>query len=193
MVIDRFNPPPAPSTPKDAPWEDMQKLIQRIDKLISLMEGPAVAAPTIVTIPGAPGSAAQLVYLMQEMVPESIGTSAVISFQKEVATAYQDEQDRQVPFDGIVKYVIMGFPAGCQQLLEVNLAYYPSTGSRKLIIPTIENSFIALDDFSVLFEPRFPIKRPGNLRVEWWNYDSLNTHTVPVVVTVVPTNLEVGG
>ena len=120
--MNRFNPPPAPSTPKDAPWEDMQKLIQRMDKLISLMEAPVSAAPQIITIPGAPGSATQLVYLMQNMVPESIGNSAVISFQKEIAVAYQDEQDRQVPFDGIVKYVIMGFPAGCQQLLEVNLA-----------------------------------------------------------------------
>ncbi|GAI90681.1 unnamed protein product, partial [marine sediment metagenome] len=115
----------------------------------------------------------------------------VIPFQKTVAVAYQDEQERLIPFNGIIENVIMGFPAGCHQLLEVDVLYLPSGGGKKYIIPTIEDTYIALDDFTVLFRPSYPIKAPGNLRVEWWNYDSLNVHTVPVIATISPTRLGV--
>ena len=191
MSMERFNPP---GVPEKLPWEDIRQLTTRLDRLISLMEvGVAARAPGVVPmfIPGAPGTTEQLVVLMRELVPESIGSSAIIPFQKTVAVAYQDDQDRQVPFSGIIRDVIMGFPAGCQQYVEVRLVYYPQGGSKKYIVPTLEDSFIALDDFTVLFQPRLSVKAPGNLRVEWWNYDSLNVHTVPVVVTVTPSRLGV--
>lgn len=184
MVSGRFNPPPVPSTPERAPWEEVKELTKRLDRLAALMEGG-------VGIPGAPTNLEQLILILKLLAPESIGKSAVIPFQKTVATAYQDEQDRQVPFHGVVQDVIMAFPAGCQQLVEVRLVYYPQGGSKSFIVPTIEDSFIALDDFTMLFQPRFLVEFPGNLRVEWWNYDSLNTHCVPVVALVVPTELEV--
>lgn len=191
MVMDpgRINPPPPPSTPENAPWEDLRRLTQRLDRLIDLIEAPRV--PGVPGVPGAPVTIEALITIMQELIPESIGNSAVITFVKEIDTAYQDEQDRQIPFTGVVRDVVMGFPAGCQQLLEVRLIYYPTGGGRKYIVPTVEDSFVALDDFTVVFQPRFSIKKPGNLRVEWWNYDSLNTHTVPVIATVVPTRLEI--
>jgi len=194
MVIERLQPP---EFPEKTPWSDVKLLTQRLDRLIGLMEvgmaptvpgAPAVAP--MIFFPGATTSQ-QMVLLLQELVPEAIGPSAVISFQKTIATAYQDEQDRMIPFNGIIGEVIMGFPAGCHQLLEVDLLYFPAGGGRKCIIPTIPDTFIALDDFTVLFRPRYPIKAPGNLRVEWWNYDSQNTHTVPVILTISPTRLEV--
>ena len=195
MVMERFQLPPEP--PERLPWEDVKFLAQRIDKLVSLLEVsmvpavPGVPAITpMILFPGAP-PAQQLVLLLQELVPGTIGTSAVIPFQKTVATAYQDEQERLVPFNGIIGDVIMGFPAGCQQLVEVRLLYLPTGGGKKYIIPTIEDTFIALDDVTVLFRPNYPVKSPGNLRVEWWNYDSLNPHTVPVIATISPTRLGV--
>ena len=195
MVMNRFQPPPEP--PERLPWEDVKFLAQRIDKLVSLLEVsmvpavPGVPAITpMILFPGAP-PAQQLVLLLQELVPGTIGTSAVIPFQKTVATAYQDEQERLIPFNGIIGDVIMGFPAGCQQLVEVKLLYLPTGGGKKYIIPTIEDTFIALDDVTVLFRPNYPVKSPGNLRVEWWNYDSLNPHTVPVIATISPTRLGV--
>jgi len=193
MVMKRFQPPP--ELPERTPWEDVKFLAQRIDKLVTLLETqmvPVVPGVPVVTpmilFPGAP-PAQQLVLLLQELVPGTIGTSAVIPFQKTVATAYQDEQERLIPFNGIIGDVIMGFPAGCQQLVEVRLLYLPTGGGKKYIIPTIEDTYIALDDFTVLFRPGYPVKAPGNLRVEWWNYDSLNPHTVPVIVTISPTRL----
>lgn len=50
----KINPPPPPSTPERAPWEDMRLLINRINRLIELYEAGAVAAPGA---PGAPGPA----------------------------------------------------------------------------------------------------------------------------------------
>ena len=187
--------PPVP--PERAPWQDIALLTQRIDKLVTVLE--AGIAPVIPGVPGVtpmilfPGAppAQQLILLLSELVPGAVGASAIISFQKTVAVAYQDEQERMVPFSGIIENVIMGFPAGCHQLVEVDLLYLPAGGGRKRIIPTIENTFIALDDFTVLFRPGYPLKAPGNLRVEWWNYDSLNTHNVPVIVTISPTRLGV--
>ena len=190
MAMERFGPPPSPSTPERAPWDEVRLLAQKIDKLIEVMQRPAaLMAPML--IPGAPGTVQQLTLLLQELVPETMGRSAIIPFQKSVATAYQDEQERIVPFSGVIRDVIMAFPAGCQQLVEVCLKYFPQGGSYSWIIPTITESYIALDDFTVLFQPRFPIKAPGMLRVEWWNYDSLNTHNVPVIATIFPSR--VGG
>ena len=185
-----------PDLPEKLPWVDVKALITRIDRLTTVLEASmrvaaAPGAPGILMIPGGLTSTQQLVILLQELVPGAIGASAIIPFQKTVAVAYQDEQERQVPFSGIIENVIMGFPAGCHQLVEVDLLYLPAGGGRKRIIPTIENTFIALDDFTVLFRPGYPIKAPGQLRVEWWNYDSLNVHTVPVIATITPTRLGV--
>ena len=185
----RFSGPPTPSLPDKAPWEAVQSLADKLDKLISIMEKQM--GVTMTPGKGAPGTIGGLVALMQQLVPEVLGGSQIIPFQKTVATAYQDEQDRSIPFAGIIREVIMGFPAGCQQLVEVRMVYYPAGGGRHFVIPTIDSAFNALDDFTVVFQPRYLVAAPGQLRVEWWNYDSLNTHSVPVIATLVPTSLEV--
>ncbi|GAI98601.1 unnamed protein product [marine sediment metagenome] len=195
MVMREFQPPPEP--PERAPWEEVKFLALKIDRLVTLLEAqmvptvPGVPAVTpMILFPGAT-TAQQQILLLQELVPGGMGASAIIPFQKTIAVAYQDEQERLIPFNGIIENVIMGFPAGCHQFLEVDLLYLPAGGGRKYIIPTIEDTYIALDDFTVLFRPNYPIKAPGNLRVEWWNYDSLNVHTVPVIATISPTRLGV--
>lgn len=56
---DRFPPPPPPSLPQMAPWEAVQQLTKRLDRLITLFEarapalGITVEAPTF-PAPGAP-------------------------------------------------------------------------------------------------------------------------------------------
>jgi len=194
MAIEPLQPP---VPPERAPWQDIALLTQRIDKLVTVLEtGIAPVIPGVpgvtpmILFPGAP-PAQQLILLLAELVPGAVGPSVIIPFQKTISTAYQDGQERMVPFNGIIENVIMGFPAGCHQLVEVDLLYLPKGGGKKYIIPTIEDTYIALDDFTVLFRPGYPIKAPGNLRVEWWNYDSLNAHTVPVIVTISPTRLGV--
>jgi len=196
MVQSRnINPPPTPSTPKKAPWDAVEDLTSRLDRLISLQEASLGLPGAMITV--APEIAVavsrqtQLIPLLQSLAPESLGPSRVIPFQKEVATAYQDEQNRSIMSDGIIRDVVMAFPAGCQQLVEVRLIYSPKGGSRQFIIPTLEEAFIALDDFTQVFQPHYPIKGPGVMTVEWWNYDSQNVHNVPVTVVIAPTGLEV--
>ena len=38
MVQPRINPPPPPTTPSQAPWDDVAKLIARMDKMTSLLQ-----------------------------------------------------------------------------------------------------------------------------------------------------------
>jgi len=195
--MDKFKPLPEPSIPERPPWDDIKSLVQRINRLTTLLEAsmvpvvPGVPAVTpMILFPGAP-PAQQVILLLQELVPGARGPSVIIPFQKTIATAYQDSQERLIPFDGIIESIIMAFPAGCHQLLEVDLLYLPSGGGKKWVVPAIEDTYIALDDFTVLFRPNYPVKAPSTLRVEWWNYDSLNTHTVPVIATISPTRLGV--
>ena len=60
MVMERgIHPPPPPSTPERAPWEDIEVLIERLDRLILLLEAwtgvAAAAAPGVTVVPGVPG------------------------------------------------------------------------------------------------------------------------------------------
>lgn len=110
--------------------------------------------------------------------------SAIIPFLKNIPAATQDEQTRQVPFNGTVVTVDMAFPKGPHHLVEVALKYKAAAGGSIPLVPHIEDTFIALDDQKITFEPNIKIAAPGHLVVEWWNYDSLHSHGVPVIVTM---------
>lgn len=138
-----------------------------------------------------PSPLQSLTLLLRELVPESIAGSQVIPFQKEIPAAYQDELERNITFNSKVEEVIMAFPAGCHQLVDVRLLYRPQRGGVVPIVPTLDDQYIALDDYTAVFHPRILIGAPGRLRVEWLNYDSLNPHSVVVIATVSPTKLEV--
>lgn len=45
MVDPKIHKPPLPSTPRLAPWDHVEELVQRLDRLIALLEGAAPAAP----------------------------------------------------------------------------------------------------------------------------------------------------
>ena len=45
MVGEKTHPPPPISTPRLAPWEHVEELIQRLDRLIDILEGAAPAPP----------------------------------------------------------------------------------------------------------------------------------------------------
>lgn len=51
----RIHPPPPPSTPERAPWEDVSLLIERLDRLITLFEAWTGIAPAVPGVPGPPG------------------------------------------------------------------------------------------------------------------------------------------
>lgn len=110
------------------------------------------------------------------------GPYGLLSFAKTVAVITQDEEDRLIPFDGYLHTVFMNFPPGPNHLVDVRLLYIRGQNTR-FVVPSRDDSFIALDDSSPIFPNlNFPVEKDGRLRVEWWNYDSSNTHKIPVVV-----------
>lgn len=201
-----INPPPGLSTPKETPWVQLENLNKNLLALVQLMQQGAVGgiqgftpggaiqaiAPTITVLPqsfGPTGSSTQMINVMLENTAGALGAGGVIPFKKTVPAETQDELERNVLRDSIVDSVLMLFPAGCHNLVEVNLRYIPEKGKSIDVCPSVEDSFIALDDVAALFHPNTPVKAPGNLRVEWWNYDTLNSHEVVVIASLRPTNL----
>lgn len=110
----------------------------------------------------------------------------IISFKKEVTSAFMDQQLLPVTVKGVVTEALMAFPAGCHQLVDVRFLYLPSGGGRINLMPSEDDQFIALDNFTATFKPLARVDVGGQLAVEWWNYDSRNAHTVPVVVQITP-------
>lgn len=110
----------------------------------------------------------------------------ILSFKKETDKAFMDQQLLPVTVRGVVTDVLIAFPAGCHQLVDVRVLYLPRSGGRTYLVPTEDDQFIALDNFTATFKPMAPVDVGGQLAVEWWNYDSRNAHTVPVAVQITP-------
>ncbi|MDD4984409.1 MAG: hypothetical protein PHQ43_01270 [Dehalococcoidales bacterium] len=45
-MVDKFNPPPSPSTPRDAPWTQLEVITDRLDTLISILSGGVIQPET---------------------------------------------------------------------------------------------------------------------------------------------------
>lgn len=125
--------------------------------------------------------------IVQRLVSRDLLTpdTRVLSFTKLTKPGYKDEQSRQPGNKGLVTAVLMHFPAGTSGLVEVRVVKQSTKGGQDYIVPSLEDSYIALDDtefvaapLSILVEPR------DTIRVEWYNYDGGFAHTVPVFVLV---------
>jgi len=51
----QINPPPPLSTPRLAPWEHVEELVKRLDRLIELLDQWAPVVPGVPGVPGPPG------------------------------------------------------------------------------------------------------------------------------------------
>ena len=107
-----------------------------------------------------------------------------ISFKKTTAALKVESEEHAVPFDGVVTDIVMNFPSGCEFLVDVRLIYMAGK-TEHFIMPSVDGSFIALDDSSPHFRVQYPVRAKDRLRVEWWNYDGGNSHCVPVIVTLM--------
>lgn len=203
--LGKLSLPPSITTPKESPWDSVDRLVNSVNELIAVLKAQQGL------LPGTPAKEKFYPLVEREVTREvitrdllrqiyttivtgqpsdlSLQGFAVLPFKKSVSASTQDDMDRPLPFSGVVKDVIFSFPAGCQQLVDTRLLYLPKGGSSERIVPSVDDAFIALDDFSAVFTPNFPVVYPGSLRVEWWNYDSLNSHSVVVVATIFPVKL----
>lgn len=110
--------------------------------------------------------------------------SIIIPLSKSIPASYWDDLSRPIVADGIINNIIMAFAAGCHQLVDVRVLYKPKNGSATPIVPSHEDAFISLDNYTISFDPEFEVERGSKIVVEWYNYDSINSHTVPVIVQV---------
>lgn len=108
----------------------------------------------------------------------------ILTFRKTILAAQSDEQDRRVGVKGIIIAAFMHFPPGTNGLVEVRIVL----GGTDAIVPSQENTFIALDDETFPATGLSIPVSPGSIvRVEWFNYDGAFAHTVPVEVIVMKT------
>ncbi len=114
MVEKRFHPPPKPSLPREAPWreieeliDEMKVLVSKVDELISLYTGGAPPIPSPPAIPSPP-ELASVNSRLDAIIAARVKNKATFSTgQRDVETIGEPEQldDFPVP-DGFQLTVI---------------------------------------------------------------------------------------
>lgn len=118
MVEERFPGPPSPSLPKEAPWREIEEIIDglrsvasKLDILIAIYTGvvpPTVVIPPITPIIPAPPELAPLASRLDALIAGLVGNlPTFVTGQKDVTTAGEPEQldDWPIP-DGFKLTVI---------------------------------------------------------------------------------------
>lgn len=109
----------------------------------------------------------------------------ILFFSMDVNPSTQKEMRKMVKFAGFVREVRIKFPAGCANLVSVRLMHEEKNDEDKQIIPTTDETYVALDDDEFKISGlHIPVSKGNSIRVEWWNYDNALTHTVPVTVVI---------
>lgn len=112
-------------------------------------------------------------------------TSITIPFRKRVNSLSTAEEEHRVPVDGILTSVIMHFPPGTNSLVEVRVLYFINK-NKFFVVPSLDDSFIAMDGTTHPFPVNLPVVMDGKLRVEFKNYDGKFEHSVSVVAMITP-------
>lgn len=110
--------------------------------------------------------------------------SLILSFNKSIPPATADAQKRRIPFPVFIVAVFISFPPGTNQLVDVRLTA-SVRGTLDYIIPSHDNSFISLDSSLIPYlNLRIPMQEGTELQAEWFNYDGVNPHTVPISIVI---------
>lgn len=99
-------------------------------------------------------------------------------FVKEVPLLDEVKDIHYSPCDGIIDTFIISFPPGCNALVEVKMFH-----EKDHIFPEKPKS-IFLDDITLPFAIKRPVKKKDILTVIWINHDGTNPHTVPCIVGI---------
>jgi len=94
------------------------------------------------------------------------------------------EQTRNPGVDGKIISAHLHFPSGPSGLVDVRIMLNSSAGDTP-VVPSIDDAFIALNDATLdVFDLNIKVGTADKIRVEWYNYDSGFSHTIPVEVIV---------
>lgn len=101
-----------------------------------------------------------------------------IRFQQTLAVQQGVRVTEVVPMDGILTSATMHFPPGCLSFVDIAVGY-----KTRQFLPI--EGFIALDDTTPVFPISEVVQKNEAIWVIMQNGDTLNTHTVSVILTLV--------
>lgn len=122
MVEERFPTPPPPSLPKEAPWREIEEIIQglravasKLDILYTIYTGAppptVVVAPPAVAYPPAPPELAPLADRLDALIAGLVGNLPTFATgQKDVVTAGEPEQLDDWPIPDGFKLTVIAKP-----------------------------------------------------------------------------------
>ena len=122
-------------------------------------------------------------YIFKESEKRKIG-KVILNFRKTVPSLTYEKVEHPIIYRGKITKVSMHFPPGCNSLVEARLIFIDSEGEIHYIVPSIPDSYIALDDVTQPFEVDFEITGRGTLRAEFQNHDNTWEHTISIIVTL---------
>ena len=102
-----------------------------------------------------------------------------LNFRNTIAALSEDHEIKRSLENGTIKEITVHFPPGANALVEVKVFH----GSTQ-ILP--EKGGLALDDATPSFSIERAIKAGDSVRVGWVNHDDTYSHTISVVVGIIP-------
>lgn len=106
-----------------------------------------------------------------------MGETTQIRFQETLATLTGDKFTKMCPYNAIITSICFHFPPGCSALVDVAVGH-----SERQCFP--REDYIALDAATPVFVTGEPVMRDEELWCEVKNGDSVNAHTISVILTL---------
>lgn len=193
MTEPGFHPPPPPSTPERAPWDEIRLILNRLDRLIAAVEGrPGVLAVelrpelevALARRAAFPANLNQVLEAIQRHTRFAWDRDfRWLPFSKSIAALGEDKVERLIPWNSLAVMALFHFPDGPVTtagvtLMDVRLLYIK--GGVTSLVPSIDGEWVSHNDVILPFPINADAEMGGQFRVEWRNYDSSNAHTVPV-------------
>lgn len=122
---------------------------------------------------------------IRENAEEEIKRSFPLEFSATITSNTPSEDpeiiNRDVPFDGVITDVVIGWPAGADNLVGAQLGL--ESGER-FVPRNKEDEYIAADDFTHSFSVREEVSEDDTIQAQYVNSDDTFDHFMNMFVTV---------
>jgi len=192
MPNGKLHLPPEPTTPKEAPWREIEAIIDGLNNVASKLDALLKVLPTPAAIPPFNGRIDTIVSKLNELVRiiEIRPTPAIppevtplitrqASFQYTLPMLTGVRLVEGSPLTGVITQVIIHWPPGTEALVDIAFGH-----NGKWVLPHIPNTYLAFDSATPVFTVYEPILESEELWVVFMNGDEDNKHTVSLAVTI---------